>query len=59
MAIDFIIKLLELKEPLTGIIYDSILVVNDTLTKYAHFILYKEVSDAAELAYILTKNVFT
>ena len=36
---------------LIGIYYDTILVVNDRLTKIAYFVLYKEVSDVEDLAY--------
>jgi hypothetical protein len=55
--LDFIIKLPPSKEALTGVIYDSILVVTDRLTKYAHFIPYKEGSTAEELAYTFNRNI--
>jgi hypothetical protein len=54
---DFIIKLPPSKEALTGVIYDSILVVTDRLTKYAHFISYKEGLTAEELVYTFNKNI--
>ena len=46
-----------LKEPLIGTMYDSILVIMDTLTKYAYLELYKEVSTAEDLVYIFNKIV--
>jgi hypothetical protein len=57
--LDFIVKLPLLKEILTGVTYDSILVVIDRLTKYAHFIFYKEGSTAKELVYTFNRNVIT
>jgi hypothetical protein len=54
---DFIIKLPPSKEALTGVIYDFILVVTDRLTKYAHFISYKEGLTAEELVYTFNKNI--
>ena len=56
---DFIIKLLLSKEPITGIVYNSILTINDTLTKYIYLLLYKEASIAEELAYTVIRTVFT
>ena len=57
IALDFITKLPTSKEPLTGTMYDSILVIVDTLTKYAYLELYKEASTAEDLAYIFNKIV--
>ena len=54
---DFIVKLPALKEVITGVIYDSVLVVTDRLTKYAYFIFYKEGLIAEELVYAFNKNV--
>ena len=54
---DFIVKLPLLKEPLTGISYDTIVVIVDILTKYAYFKLYRETSTAEDLAYIFNKIV--
>ena len=51
IALDFIVKLPLLKDPLTGVEYDSILVITDRLTKYGYFIPYLEASDAKALAY--------
>jgi hypothetical protein len=55
--LDFIIKLPLLKEVLTGVIYDLILVVTDRLIKYAYFISYKEGSTAEELVYTFNRNI--
>jgi antitoxin component of RelBE/YafQ-DinJ toxin-antitoxin module len=55
--LDFIVKLLLLKETLTGVIYDSILVVTDRLIKYAYFIFYKKGLTVEELIYTFNKNI--
>ena len=52
-----IVKLPLSKEPMTRVVYDSILVITDRLTKYGHFVPYKEASNAEELAYIFKKIV--
>jgi hypothetical protein len=57
VAWDFIVKLLPSKEPMTEVIYDSILVIINRLTKYMYFLLYKEASIAEELAYIFMKTI--
>jgi hypothetical protein len=57
MALDFITKLLLLKELITGVMYDSIMVVTDRLTKYAYFIPYFKSFSAEDLAYIFYKHV--
>src|SRR6202021_3350854 len=54
---DFIIKLLISKEPITGTEYDSILVIIKRLTCYRMFISYKEASIAEDLVYIVSKYV--
>ena len=51
IALDFIVKLPLLKDPLMGVEYDSILIIIDRLTKYEYFILYLEVSNTKALAY--------
>ena len=51
IALDFIVKLLLFKNLLTGVEYDSILIITERLTKYGYFIPYLEVSDAKALAY--------
>src|SRR5450755_3322308 len=57
VALDFITKLPESKEPMTKISFDSILVVTDRLTKYGYFIPYKESSSAEDLAYVFNKHI--
>ena len=57
VALDFIVKLPPSKEPLTGISYDSILVVVDKLTKYVHLEPFQEAATAEELAYIFVKRI--
>ena len=59
ITMDFIVKLPLLKDPLTGTSYDSILVVNDRLTKYVHLILYKEASNTKVLVYSFIRDVVT
>ena len=46
---DFIVKLLLLKDSWTNYEYDIILVVTNRLMKYVYILLYKEVSTAEEL----------
>ena len=50
---DFIVKLPELREPATRIIYDITLVIIDWLTKYTYFVLYQEKATVEDLAYIV------
>ena len=57
ITLDFITKLPTLKEPLTGTIYNSILVIVNTLIKYTYLKLYKEASTAEDLIYIFNKIV--
>ena len=54
---DFITKLPLLKEPLTGIFYDSIIVIVNQLTKFLYYILYREVIDAKELSYVFYRYI--
>ncbi|KAG8424880.1 hypothetical protein J3458_022432 [Metarhizium acridum] len=57
VTMDFIVKLPKSKEPMTGVAYDSILVIVDKLTKYAYYIPYKESSNTKDLAYMFFKTV--
>ena len=50
---DFITKLPESKDEATNNCYDSILVVVDRLTKYTHFIPFKETYDVPKLAHVM------
>ena len=54
---DFIVKLPLSKDTITDIKYDSILVVVDRLTKYAHFIPWKEKGNAKDLAKVILKKI--
>jgi hypothetical protein len=55
--LDFIVKLPPLKEAITRVVYDSILIVINRLTKYAYFTFYKEGSTAEDLIYAFNRNV--
>jgi hypothetical protein len=57
IIIDFIVKLPPSVEPITEVVFDSILVVTDRLTKYGYFILYKESSLVEELIYTFNKHI--
>jgi hypothetical protein len=58
IALDFIVKLPLSRDPLTGIFYDSILVITERLTKYGEFVPYLESSSAEALAYTFIRIVF-
>jgi hypothetical protein len=57
MALDFVTKLSLFKKLITGVIYNSIIVVTDRFTKYAYFISYFESSLTENLAYIFHKYI--
>lgn len=59
IVLDFITKLLKSTEPLTGVEYDSILVIVDRLTKYAHLLPYLESSNVEDLVYTLVRNIIS
>jgi hypothetical protein len=44
-------------KPIIEVVFDSILVVTDRLTKYKYFILYKESLLAEKLAYAFNKHI--
>jgi hypothetical protein len=52
-----VIKLLLSQDLITGIKYDSILIITDKLTKYIYIILYLEVSIAEDLAYAFLRII--
>jgi hypothetical protein len=52
-----VIKLLLLRDLITGIEYDSILVITDRLTKYTYIILYLKANTAENLAYMFLRVV--
>ena len=53
---DFIIQLPPSKDTVTGVIYDSILVVVNRLTKHAQFIPRRENKSAGKLAKTMLKR---
>ncbi|KFY69492.1 hypothetical protein V496_00198 [Pseudogymnoascus sp. VKM F-4515 (FW-2607)] len=57
IALDFIVKLPLSRDPLTGVEYDSILVITERLTKYGKFVPYLEASDAEALAYTFLRVI--
>ena len=57
ITMDFVVKLPRSEDPVTKVKYDSILVVVDKLTKYAHLILWRETGTASELANVLLKEL--
>ena len=57
ITMDFIVKLPLSKDTITDIKYNSILVVVDRLTKYAHFIPWKEKRNAEDLAKMILKKI--
>jgi hypothetical protein len=56
-GLNFITKLPPSKKPIIEIVYDSILVITNKLTKYTYFISYKKSSSAKNLAYIFIKYI--
>ena len=57
MILNFVTKLSLSKEPITGVIYNFIIIVTDRLTKYAYFISYFKSFSAEDLAYIFHKYI--
>jgi hypothetical protein len=57
ITMDFITKLPLSEDPATGVMYDSILVIVDRLTKFSYFIPYQESTDAEQFAYIFLRNI--
>jgi hypothetical protein len=57
MILDFVTKLPLFREPMTGVIYNFIIIVTDRLTKYAYFIPYFKSFLAEDLAYMFYKYV--
>ena len=58
IVIDFITDLPKSADPLTGIEYDSIMVVVERLIKWAYFILFLRIATAIDLAYVFMDKVF-
>ena len=54
---DFVVKLPLLKEPMTNMVFDLIIIAVDRLTKDVMFIPFKEAATADKLAYIFLWDV--
>jgi hypothetical protein len=57
MALNFVTKLLLFREPMTGIIYDFIMIITDRLMKYVYFISYFKSFLAEDFAYMFHKYI--
>jgi hypothetical protein len=57
VTLDFIIKLPPSVKSIIEVVFDSILVIIDRLTKYGYFISYKESLSAEKLAYTFNKHI--
>ena len=58
ITMDFIIKLLKLKNLMTKIFYDLIIIVVDKLMKYFYFILFKEIFDTKQLGHFFLIELY-
>ena len=54
---DWIVKLLTLKDPISKNLYDSIFVIIDRLTGYGIFLLYRKNSNTEYLAYTFLRKI--
>ena len=57
IMMDFVVKLPKSTDPVTKVVYNSILVVVDKLTKYTHLVLWKESGTANKLVSVLLKEL--
>jgi hypothetical protein len=57
ITLGFIVKLPPFIKLITKVVFDSILVIIDRLTKYGYFILYKESLSVEKLAYTFNKHI--
>jgi len=55
---DFIVKLLKLKDLVTGQEYNNILVIVDKVTKWGYFILCIEEISTKDLSEVYVKEIF-
>ena len=55
---DFVVGLLLLKDPITGLEYDSICVVIDRFTKYAYIVPVLGTIDADIIAQLFLRTIF-
>ncbi len=58
IILNFIIKLLLLKNLIINVNYNNILIIINRLMKYIYFINYIEVSNIEDLIYIFLKMIF-
>ena len=54
---NFITKLSKSKKSMTKVLYDSILIITDRLTKYCYFLAYRKKSTAKDLTYTFLKTI--
>ena len=54
---NFIIKLLKSKKLIEEIIYNSIFIMVNQLTKYTHIILFKETYSSEQLKYVILNKL--
>jgi hypothetical protein len=59
IVLDFVVKLLLSQDLITGVKYNSILVITDKLTKYIYIILYLEASIVENLVYTFLRIIIT
>ncbi len=57
ITLNFIIKLSKLKERVTKIMYDFILMITNRLIKYEYFLLYKKVTFVKDLTYTFLRII--
>ena len=55
---DFIVKLLKLKDPITGQEYDSIFIIVDKFTKWGYFIAYTKEILVEDIVQVYIKEIF-
>ena len=55
---DFIVKLLKLKDPITGQKYNSIFIIIDKFTKWEYFITYIKEILVKDIVQVYVKEVF-
>ena len=55
---DFIVKLLKLKDPITGQKYNSIFIIVDKFTKWGYFIAYIEEILVKDIVQVYIKEMF-
>ena len=57
--LEFIVKLLLLRELLIEVEYNSIIVITNKITKYKYFILYKEANTTKDLVYTFLRTIIS